>query len=82
MKARVLRNFKDLEENTRRLVGEVIEVSPERFAEINAHPSGVLIESLEPAAAEKPKPRRRKKAVKKSDDTGSGSKKPSADNVG
>jgi hypothetical protein len=75
MKAKVLKRYRDKVTKERRAAGTEIEVTEERFAEINSTPYGVLLEAItEPAAvppedpaAAKPKPA--KAAAKKKAET-------------
>lgn len=46
MKVKVLKNFKDIKENTRRTVGDIFIASKERVGEINSTPFGVLVEEI------------------------------------
>lgn len=51
MKVRVLRDFIDLKNNKkRRKVGEVFDVSKERFEELNSTSFGVLVEEVKAGA--------------------------------
>lgn len=52
MEARVVKSFFDREWHRRRVVGEIVEVSPERFAEMNATEFGQLVEAVEEPAVE------------------------------
>ena len=48
MKVRVLRDFIDLKNNKkRRKVGEILEVTQDRFKELNSTSFGVLVDELE-----------------------------------
>lgn len=63
MYARVNRSFRDLVEGAERREGEVFELTPERFAEINRKISGYISECDAPAEA-KPRSKRRTAADK------------------
>ena len=47
MKVRVLRVFKDKQKHCRYSVNQIMEVSPERYEEINSTSFGLLVEAIE-----------------------------------
>lgn len=63
MFARVNRSFRDLQEGVDRKEGEVFELTPERFAEINRKLNAYVTECDAPEAA-KPRAKRRTPANK------------------
>lgn len=63
MYARVNRSFRDLKEGVDRKEGEVFELTPERFAEINRKLNAYVTECDAPEAA-KPRAKRRTPANK------------------
>lgn len=63
MYARVNRSFRDLKEDVDRKEGEVFELTPERFAEINRKLNAYVTECDAPEAA-KPRAKRRTPANK------------------
>ena len=64
MRARVNRSFRDLAAGVDRKEGEVFELTPERFAEINRKLNAYVTECDAPEAEAKPKPKRRTAANK------------------
>lgn len=64
MRARVNRSFRDLAAGVDRKEGEVFELTPERFAEINRKLNAYVTECDAPKAEAKPKPKRRTAANK------------------
>lgn len=46
MKVKAIRNFRDLKEKKNRTIGEVFEVSHDRFGELVATTHGVLVEEV------------------------------------
>lgn len=69
MYARVNRSFRDLVEGVDRKEGEVFELTPERFAEINRKLNAYIAECDEPEAETKPRAKRRTPANKAKDTT-------------
>ena len=63
MYARVNRSFRDLKEGVGRKEGEVFELTPERFADINRKLNAYIVECDAPEAA-KPRAKRRTPANK------------------
>ncbi len=58
MEVKAIRIFHDLKEKTKRFIGDVFEVTEERFKEINGSKYGILVEPLvenEEAESEFPK---------------------------
>lgn len=64
MFARVNRSFRDLKEGVDRKEGEVFELAPERFAEINRKLNAYVTECDAPKPAPKPRAKRRAAANK------------------
>lgn len=64
MYARVNRSFRDLKEGVDRREGEVFELTPERFAEINRKLNAYVSECDAPEPASKPRAKRRAAANK------------------
>lgn len=64
MYARVNRSFRDLQEGVDRKEGEVFELTPERFAEINRKLNAYVSECDAPKAEAKPRAKRRTAANK------------------
>lgn len=64
MYARVNRSFRDLQEGVDRKEGEVFELTPERFAEINRKLNAYVTECDAPKAEAKPRAKRRTAANK------------------
>ena len=64
MYARVNHSFHDLAEGVERKEGEVFELTPERFADINRKLNAYITECDAPKAEAKPKPKRRTPANK------------------
>lgn len=64
MYARVNRSFRDLKEGVDRSEGEVFELTPERFAEINRKLNAYVSECGAPEPAPKPRAKRRATANK------------------
>lgn len=64
MYAKVNRSFRDLKEGVDRSEGEVFELTPERFAEINRKLNAYIAECDAPETATKPRPKRRAAANK------------------
>lgn len=64
MYAKVNRSFRDLVEGVERKEGEVFELTPERFADINRKLNAYVAECDAPEAEAKPKPKRRTAANK------------------
>lgn len=62
MYAKVNRSFRDLKEGVDRKEGEVFELTPERFAEINRKLNAYVTECGEPEAKPAPKPRAKRRA--------------------
>lgn len=61
MFARVNRSFRDLKEGVDRKEGEVFELAPERFAEINRKLNAYIAECDAPEAKAAPKPRAKRR---------------------
>lgn len=64
MYAKVNRSFRDLKEGVDRKEGEVFELTPERFAEINRKLNAYVTECDAPEPAPKPRAKRRTPANK------------------
>lgn len=62
MYARVNRSFRDLVEGVDRKEGEVFELTPERFADINRKLNAYIAECDAPEADTAPKPRAKRRA--------------------
>ena len=62
MFARVNRSFRDLKEGVDREEGEVFELTPERFADINRKLNAYIAECDAPEADAVPKPRAKRRA--------------------
>ncbi len=62
MFARVNRSFRDLKEAVDRKEGEVFELTPERFADINRKLNAYITECDAPEAKAAPKPRAKRRA--------------------
>lgn len=63
MFARVNRSFRDLVEGVERKEGEVFELTPERFADINRKLNAYISECDAPEAKAAPKPRAKRRAT-------------------
>lgn len=63
MFAKVNRSFRDLKEGVDRKEGEVFELTPERFAEINRKLNSYVTECDAPEAKPATKPRARRRAA-------------------
>lgn len=61
MYARVNRSFRDLKEGVDRREGEVFELTPERFAEINRKLNAYVTECDAPEAKAAPRPRAKRR---------------------
>lgn len=62
MFAKVNRSFRDLQEGVDRKEGEVFELTPERFAEINRKLNAYVTECDAPEAKAAPRPRTKRRA--------------------
>lgn len=63
MYAKVNRSFRDLREGVDRSEGEVFELTPERFAEINRKLNAYIAKCDAPEAKAAPKPRAKRRAA-------------------
>ena len=61
MFAKVNRSFRDLQEDVDRKEGDVFELTPERFAEINRKLNAYITECDAPEAKAAPKPRAKRR---------------------
>ena len=61
MYAKVNRSFRDLQEDVDRKEGDVFELTPERFAEINRKLNAYITECDAPEAKAAPKPRAKRR---------------------
>lgn len=61
MYARVNRSFRDLKEGVERKEGEVFELTPERFADINRKLNAYVTECDAPEAKAAPRPRAKRR---------------------